>query len=65
MGEIKVLRRKIFLKKQAVTLITEEIRDLQDRLALLRVKGRLEDSIDSGDPAISRKLDCIQVLLEE
>jgi hypothetical protein len=64
MDETRFIRRKILLKKQAVTLIAEEIRDLQDHLVLLRIKGRLESLMPDGDPLLSQKIDCLNFLLE-
>ena len=73
MNEKEVIDRKIFLKRQALDLLEKEIvqlnseiEDLRDQLSLLSLKGRFEDKLnESGfDSVLSRKLDCIQYLLE-
>jgi hypothetical protein len=65
MDEITLLKRKLVLKKQAVSLINEEVRDLQIRLALHRIKEHLEAKMNQGfDISLSRKLDCINYLIE-
>lgn len=65
MNQVEVIKRQIRLKRQALTLIKQEITDLQLRLVLVIMKGRLENQTDKGfDPALSRKLDCINYLLE-
>jgi len=65
MSETEILRSKIRLKKQAIPLIRQEIIDDQLQLALLIMKGRLEDQIENNfDLQLSRKLDAITVLLE-
>lgn len=65
MTETQILQRKIQLKRQALPLIQDEIIELQLRLALIVLKGRLECQAHSGfDPVISRKLDAIAYLLE-
>ena len=66
MTEAEVLKRKILLKKQSIPLIQSEIVDLQIRLALNVLKDRLETQIGDGfDPVVSRRLDAIQILLEQ
>lgn len=65
MEEISMIRRKIALKKQGVELIKEEIRDLQILLAFHKIKKHFEDEISQHlDPILSRKLDCINYLIE-
>ena len=65
MTEVGVLKRKIVLKRQARELIDEEISELRLKLVLVDFKERLEAKIDNGfDLGVSRKLDCIQFLLE-
>jgi hypothetical protein len=66
MDEITLLKRKLVLKKQAVNLIKEEVRDLQIRLVLHRIKEHLEARMNQHfDANLSLKLDAIQVLMEE
>jgi hypothetical protein len=66
MDEMKLLKRRLELKKQALKLFVEEIRDLEERLALLKIKQRAEGRIkDNFNPAMSRRLDALNFLLEE
>jgi hypothetical protein len=66
MTEIQILKRKIYLKRQARDMIGGEIMDMQVRLALTIFKERLEKQIAKDfNPTISHKLDAIQVLMEE
>ena len=66
MTEQKLLKRKIILKKQAVNLINEEVRDLQILLVLHKIKKHLEAKINQAfDPVLSRKLDCLNYLLDK
>jgi hypothetical protein len=66
MDESQFLKRKIFLKKQLIGLLNDEIEDLRDRSNLLRLKERLEDKLKEHgfDSVLSRKIDCIHYLLE-
>jgi len=66
MKQKEIIDRKIILKRQLLGLIKDEIEDLRDRARILRLKERLEDKLkESGfDSVLSRKLDCIQYLLE-
>lgn len=66
MDEINLLKRKLVLKKQALKLFIEEIRDLEERLVLLKIKQRAEGRIEENfNPAISRRIDALNFLLEE
>ena len=65
MTQAQVLKRQIQLKRQAIPLIRREITDLQIRLALLVLKGRLEEQIgEDFDPKLSKQLDAVIFLLE-
>jgi hypothetical protein len=65
MDEQKLLERKLVLKKQAVNLINEEVRDLQILLVLHKIKKHIETKINQPfDPVLSRKLDCLNYLLD-
>ena len=65
MNEIAFLERKIKLKKQGANLINEEVRDLQILLVLQKIRKHLEGKINNTfDPVLSRKLDCIDYLIE-
>jgi hypothetical protein len=66
MNEIKLLKRKLVLKKQALKLFAEKVEELKDRLALLKIQQRTEGRMkENFDPAISRRLDAVNVLLEK
>ena len=65
MNELEILKRKIFLKKQALKLSIQEIEGLDDRLCLLKIKQRVESRLNKEfDSSLSRKLDCINYLLD-
>jgi hypothetical protein len=65
MNEIAILERKLILKKQAVNLINEDVEDLQILLVLHKVKKHLEAKMNKAfDPMLSRKLDCLNYLIE-
>ena len=65
MTEQELLKRKIVLKKQALKLFGNEIEDLEGRLALLKIQQHTEGRMkESFDPILSRKLDCINYLME-
>jgi hypothetical protein len=65
MNELQTIQRKIQLKRQGRDLIGDEIIDLQIRKALVVYKSRLEAQISTNfDPVLSRKLDCINYLIE-
>jgi len=66
MGEIQIIARKIFLKKQSIGLIVDEILELQEKSSLLSLKNQLEDELKEAgfDSVISRKLDCVIYLWE-
>jgi hypothetical protein len=66
MTELEMLKRKILLKRQARDVISGEIVEMRIKLTLTVYKKLLEKQIAKDfDPAISRKLDAIQVLMEE
>jgi hypothetical protein len=66
MTELEILKRKLVLKKQAVNLINEEVQDLQILLVLYKIKKHLETKTNQTfDPVLSRKLDCLNYLLEK
>ena len=64
MDEVATIKRKIRLKRQALPLIKREIVDFQLRLALIKLKDRFERQIESYDPLLSQKIDCLTFLLE-
>ena len=65
MTEIEILKRQIFLKRQARRLIADEIAELKIKLALKKILTFYEDQIgQSFDPALSSKIDCLNFLLE-
>ena len=65
MEDIKTIERKIQLKRQAIHMIMDEIRELKFRKSLLSEKDRMEGKMgDLFDPARSLKLDCVIGLLE-
>lgn len=65
MDQLAILKRKILLKKQAVDWINKEARDLQILLALQKIREHFEAKITQPlDPVLSRKLDCINYLIE-
>lgn len=65
MEELKILKRRIQLKKQAIFLIRDETIDLQIRAILILFKSRLENKMGSAfDPNLSKKIDCLTFLLE-
>lgn len=66
MKEREIISRKIVLKQQDICLIKDEIEDLRSRSSLLSLKERFEDKLNENDfdSVLSRKLDCIQYLLE-
>lgn len=66
MTEKESVKRKIFLKGQAIKGIRMERQGLKRRLSLLDLKEYYENQItDNFDPVLSKKLDCISFLLEE
>ena len=65
MTDQEIIKRKIFLKGQALKLIKAERKELIYRLVLVGLKETLEAQIkDKFDPVLSRKLDCVLYLLE-
>lgn len=66
MTERETLKRKMFLKGQAIKGIRAERQGLKRRLSLLELKEYFENQItDKFDPALSKKLDCVSFLLDE
>ena len=64
--EKQIIQRKLFLKRQARAIIRQDITKLHEKLFLYRLKSRLEREISHGfDRNLSRRLDAVQVLLEE
>jgi hypothetical protein len=65
MNDQQILKRKIQLKRQARDLIRDEIFELQSEYALVVLKNHYEKQIeDSYHPELSRKIDCINFLIE-
>jgi hypothetical protein len=65
MDDLRIIKRKIYLKRQGRNLIGDEIIDLQIQMALVVHKSRLEAQIGANfDSVLSRKLDCINYLIE-
>jgi hypothetical protein len=65
MNEIEVIKRAIELKQQAIPLIKREVEELQERLFLIKLKDRLEQKAEgASSPTLSRKIDCVQFILE-
>ena len=65
MNEIEVIKRAIELKQQAIPLIKREVEELQERLFLIKLKDRLEQKAKgASSPTLSRKIDCVQFILE-
>jgi hypothetical protein len=62
----QTIQRKLFLKRQAVSIIRHDCAELRVHLFLLKLKSKLEKQIaEEFDPILSRRLDAVQVLLEE
>lgn len=65
MNDAQTVKRKILLKRQAVRVINDEIRELRFKNDLLRMKANLEGQIGKDfDRRLSQKIDCIIFLLE-
>lgn len=65
MTETEIISREITHKNQALRDIRDEREKLKHRLALSKLKDSLEAQIGKKfDPILSRKLDCINYLLE-
>ena len=65
MNDQQILKRKIQLKRQALDLIRDEIFELKSEYALVELKKRYEKQIgNSYHPELSRKIDCINFLIE-
>lgn len=66
MNEIEFLKRKIFLKGQALTIIQAEREVLKDRLSLFQIRENLLDQMTSEfNSTLNPKLDCVDFLLRE
>lgn len=66
MTEPVIIQRKLFLKRQALSIIRHDVAELRDQLLLLRLKNKLERQIRGEfDRQLSRRLDAVQILLEE
>lgn len=64
MGPEEIIDRKLFLKRQALSIIRQDISDLEWRKALMRRKREMEREIKQEfDPVLSRQLDALSVLL--
>ena len=65
MNELQVVRRKLKLARQGLLLSRIQVDELIMRYALLKIKLRIEQQIsEKFDPVLSRRLDCINYLLE-
>ena len=63
--ERALLRRKLFLKSQAIKLIRGERKELRERLFLLNLKRSLESRIGNDfDQELSARIDAVTCLLE-
>jgi len=59
------LQRRIYLKNQAIKLMRDERDDFKRKLFLLKLKEHLEEEmVNRFDALLSRKLDCLNFLLE-
>ncbi len=66
MNEIEFLRRKIFLKGQALKVIRAEREALKDRLSLFQIRENLLGQMGDGfNPVLSKKMDCVDFLLRQ
>ena len=64
MNELETIKRKIVLNRHEISLIRGEIVEHEERFILLRMRDRFEKQIMGDlDPALSSKLEAIQVLL--
>ena len=64
MDEPKVLKRRIFLKGQALKLIRVERKEMKRRLALLDIREFFLNQMNQEfDPVLSQKIDCVDFLL--
>jgi hypothetical protein len=66
MNEKEVLKRKIKLKTQAISIIRSEREELKQRLSLLHIRDNLlKQMTPEFNRELSEKLDCIDFLLKE
>lgn len=66
MNELDVVKRKIKLARQGLMLSKAEIDELEFKYTLLKTRARLERQLDETfDPVLSRRLDCVNYLLDE
>jgi hypothetical protein len=66
MNEKAIIVRKIKLKKQAIALMKNEIRQLIGIYGLHVLRGVYEEEIKRNpDNSLNRKLDCLNYLLED
>ena len=64
MDERTALKRKIFLKGQALKLIRVEREEMKKRLALLDIRESFLKEMGPGfDRVLSQKVDCLNFLL--
>lgn len=62
----EIIDRKLFLKKQALSIVRRDIADLRRKKVLMRIRSELENEIsESFDPVLSRKLDALLILLDD
>ncbi|HQG13916.1 MAG: hypothetical protein GXY78_05840 [Deltaproteobacteria bacterium] len=62
----EIIDRKLFLKKQALSIVRRDIADLRRKKVLMRIRRELENEIsESFDPVLSRKLDALLILLDD
>jgi hypothetical protein len=63
MNDRQILKRKIQLKRQALDIINDEMRELQFRLSLAYMVEHLEQQqCNDFDPLVSRKLECLDFI---
>ena len=63
--EKKILRKKVYLKGQAIKLIRAEQRGLRHQLNLYELKVDLESRMDQDfDQQLSSQIDAVQFLIE-
>ncbi|HOO51636.1 MAG TPA: hypothetical protein PLK94_10155 [Alphaproteobacteria bacterium] len=65
MNELQTVKRKILLKRQAVRVINDEIRELRFKRNLLQMKADFERQIGKDfDKRLSHRIDAVRFLLE-
>ena len=66
MDKRNLLKRKIFLKRQALKIIHTKRKEMKQRLSLIRIRDALLKQMGSEfNPILSQKIDCIDFLLRE